>query len=330
MTRVARLVLLATIPAFAQAPPKYVIGVDLFGSQSCPVFIGSVHQGSAAVAAGIKPGDRLVAIDNQAISDMRDAAKKLRPQMPGTVTLQLIRKEPYTVTVQKEPWNIELKARGMKALKDGSLVPADATEAEIKHFSAVRQSLDSSSGVTRVFPTHYPERETLYYSGFEIFEWDNRIGVGGIEDGPASRAGVRWGDLISSVNGVDPRGKSVAELQHLFTSDAPQTMTLVVERAGVRKFTFQLEDASAVLRDNDKQIVQGEIIPRWVSPEYLHCFRVRRTNFYSGLFLNALSPARWLARNPHCAQNARERRTKGACLCKRLIAAVCDSIQKFE
>jgi hypothetical protein len=40
-----------------------------------------------------------------------------------------------------------------------------------------------------------------------------QVVVLGIEDGSASRAGVHWGETILSVNGVDPRNNSVAELE---------------------------------------------------------------------------------------------------------------------
>ena len=60
---------------------------------------------------------------------------------------------------------------------------------------AIRQALERATDLTRAFPGHYPANEQLYYPGFEVFIWDkgNQVTVGGIEDGPASRAGVRWG-----------------------------------------------------------------------------------------------------------------------------------------
>jgi C-terminal processing protease CtpA/Prc len=69
--------------------------------------------------------------------------------------------------------------------------------------------------VDRVFPTHYPSDEKVYYAGFELLILKNsaQVVVLGIEDGSASRSGVHWDDTILSVNGVDPRNKSVAELE---------------------------------------------------------------------------------------------------------------------
>jgi C-terminal processing protease CtpA/Prc len=97
--------------------------------------------------------------------------------------------------------------------------------------------------------------------------------VGGIEDGPASRAGVRWGDRIIAVNGVDPRSKSVAELEFLLSSPKPATMTLTIERAGIRKtFSFELAQAATVLRDNRWQVKNGKLVPLWAPEKYLPCF----------------------------------------------------------
>lgn len=140
---------------------------------------------------------------------------------------------------------------------------------------AIRQALERATDLTRAFPGHYPANEQLYYPGFEVFIWDkgNQVTVGGIEDGPASRAGVRWGDEIIAVDGVDPRGKSVAELEALLASPKPASMTLTVERAGVRKtFPFELAQAATVLRENHWQVINGELVPLWVPESYLPCF----------------------------------------------------------
>jgi len=102
-------------------------------------------------------------------------------------------------------------------------------------------------------PRHYPNDEKLYYPGFEVFVLKDppQIVVGGIENGPASRAGVHWGDFIVSVNGVDPRNKSVAELEALFSGQKLASMTLTIDRDGVTKtFSFQPEQATVVMRNN--------------------------------------------------------------------------------
>ena len=72
--------------------------------------------------------------------------------------------------------------------------------------------------------------------------------VGGIEDGPDFRAGIRWGDRIVTVNGVDPR--------NLCSRNPKLTpLTLVIDRGGPRKtFTIELAQAADLLRDNHWQV----------------------------------------------------------------------------
>lgn len=97
--------------------------------------------------------------------------------------------------------------------------------------------------------------------------------VGGIEEGPAKAAGVHYGDPIVSVNGVNPRGKSGAKLEQLFSSPAPATMTLVIDRDGRTKtFTFQLAKASDVAAANHKRLYKGRMIPSVIPMPYLRCF----------------------------------------------------------
>jgi predicted metalloprotease with PDZ domain len=263
-----------------ETQPRYVTGMTLFGAKpSCPVFVGGVDRDSPAAKAGIRAGDRLIAIDGVTITNIQEAARGIHRESSEPVSLQLARAEElYTVLVQKETLATKLKRSGEKAIEDGSVVPLDATDAEIKQRSSLIRALDSNlTRIARVFPTHYPENENLYYPGFEAFVWDKgrQVTIGGIEDGPASRAGARWGDIILSVNGIDPRNKSVADLEPIFSSRKPATITLLIDRAGVTKtFSFELEQAAMVLRDNDKRLVRGTLVPLWVSEEYLPCFGV--------------------------------------------------------
>ena len=259
--------------------PKYVTGMTLFGTKpSCPVFVGGVGRVSPAAKAGIEAGDRLIAINGVFIANLQDAVQALHGESGEPVTLQLARgKAVYSVTVQKESMAARLKRDGQKTVA-GDVAPLDATDAEIKQRSSLIRDLDSDpTRIARMFPTHYPENEKLYYPGFEAFVWDKgrHVTIGGIEDGPASRAGAWWGDIILTVNGIDPRNKSVVDLEPIFSSQKTETMILVVDRAGVTKtFTFELEQAATVLRDNNKKLVRGTLVPLWVPEEYLRCFGV--------------------------------------------------------
>jgi C-terminal processing protease CtpA/Prc len=48
--------------------------------------------------------------------------------------------------------------------------------------------------------------------------------VGGIEDGPAARAGVHWGDAVLTVNGKPTASQSASELERLLSSTRPKVM----------------------------------------------------------------------------------------------------------
>jgi len=260
-----------------ETKPRYVTGITIIGAGApCPLFVGGVHKDSPAAKVGIKAGDLLVAVDGHTVAAAQDAVQALFSTSATPVTLQLVREEkPYTVTVQREELAVVLRKDGWKAVEGGFLVKSDATDTEVKYLLAVEKAVEGAHDRLIAFPGHYPENKQLYYPGFEAFLWGkgSQVTVGGIEDGPASRAGVGWGDRIVAVNGVDPRGKSVAQVESLLASPKPVTMTLIIERAGERKiFSFELAQAATVLRDNQRQIIKGKMIPFWVPEKYLHCF----------------------------------------------------------
>lgn len=260
-----------------ETEPQYVIGAALTGSKPpCPVFVIFVRKNSPAAGAGIKAGDLVIAVDGNTVTVVQDTARRLTSKSAKPVTVQLIRDEkPYTVTVEREDIATVLQKDGWKLLGDGTLVRSDATDGEVKQLHEIEHALEGAKDRAVAFPSHYPLNKQLYYPGFEAFIWDkgNQVTVGGIEEGPASRAGVRWGDQIIAVNGVDPRGKSVVELELLLSSPIPATMTLTIERASIRKtFSFELAQAATVLRENQWQVRNGKLVPLWAPEKYLTCF----------------------------------------------------------
>ena len=259
--------------SFAQSsPPHYVIGVTVVGSESPCVFIGSVGMNTPAENAGVAPGERVLAIDGNVVTKLTDAARLLPSESPKTVTLQLEKDgESHSVTVQRELESTLLHRAGVRIV-NGLAVPLDATDAEIKYDLA----FDAKRIASHVFPSHYPSNIDLYYPGFELFVLDHgsNIAVGGIESGPASEAGVHWGDLIISVNGTDPRGKSTAQVESMFSRAKPASMTLRINRVGIEKtFTFALAKAASVLRENQLQMVEGHLVPTGMPEKYLYCFK---------------------------------------------------------
>lgn len=271
---IAAIALLMARPVLGQ---ELSAGIQLGGgsSSSCPLIITGVGPGSPAGRAGIKPGDILLAVNGSNVSTIEQSSKILQSEAQGrSVVLRLKRDDTlYTATVEREDLSEALKKSGFKELSMGMIVPLDATEGEMQDKI---KTISQDRFADRVFPSHYPANEKLYYGGFEVLIMRNppQVVVLGIEDGPASRAGVHWGDTILSVNGVDPRGKSVSELEGLFSSKQPVPMSLKIERGSLIKiYEFELAEAAQVLRDNGKQIYRGDTLPVGIPEKYLPCFR---------------------------------------------------------
>ena len=262
----------------AQEPERsYSIGISLTGSKPpCPVFVLGVRKNSPAAQAGITLGDRVISVDGHAVKTSREAAQFITSSSPSPVRLQVARDgKLYSVVVQREDFTTLLHNNGLRMLGNGALVDFGLTDAEIKYFLFITDAVTNAKDRSTAFPGHYPTNKKLYYPGFEVFTWDDgtQVVVGGIEDGPASRAGIRWGDRIIAVDGIDPRKKTVAELESLLSSPEPTSKTLIINRGDLQKtFTIELAQAADILRDNHWQVVNGKLMPLWLSRKYRPCF----------------------------------------------------------
>jgi PDZ domain len=159
----------------------------------------------------------------------------------------------------------------------GGLYRKDATEAEMRRMSKTGSEPPASG---KVFAGHYPSNLDLYYPGFEVFVWKApfRTSIRGIEEGPADRAGIHPGDAIVSVDGVNPEGKSIDELEQLLSSPKPAKMTLIINRDDeIKTFSFELAKASDVAALNGKRRYEGRMIPSVIPEGYLHCWNARAT-----------------------------------------------------
>jgi C-terminal processing protease CtpA/Prc len=241
----------------------------------CPVFIGSVAKNSPAAEAGLEPGEVLVAVDGTPVS-FENAAQRLRSQVAKPVTLTVRRGDngdPISVVVQREHLATILRNNGLKMVQDGRLVPLGTTDKELACLLRFDESRMTGQQAFRA--THYPENLSLYYPGFEAFILDAppQVSVGGIEQGPASDAGVRWGDVLVSVDGVSVAGKTALQLEDMLSSKEPRKMTIEVDRCGMMStLSFTLERATNIMRRSQKQAVGGEVMPLGIPQKYLSCF----------------------------------------------------------
>lgn len=260
-----------------QAETTFTTGLKLLGLSECKViFVSGTYTDSPAAKAGLLPGDMLLEVNGQAVSEVPQAKSLLRSAHGKAVTLGLARGEKhFTAIVSAEPLATILARENEKVL-DGSIYPLDATEAEIHYLEETQRALGGVADHKVIFVGHYPSNLNLYYGGFEVFVWDHdrRFTVGGMENGPAKQAGVRWGDEILAVDGVELRGKSATDVESLLSKSRPSSMQLTVERAGTRRtFTYELAPASQVKHLNNLRVTSGQPVPLWLPDEYLHCLQ---------------------------------------------------------
>jgi len=266
------IVLLFTAPLLAQQPPAFVIGVDFMNPKpECPVFIGYVTPGTPADKAGLKSGDTIVSIDGVPIATLADM-RKLSSDKPKPVRIEVLRADgKHAYDVGREPFVDVLARQGRKLSPSGRIVPADMNEDEVQRMVG----FDPARIAQSIFPTRFPTDAAVYYGGFEVFMLQSpaELIVGNMEDGPATHAGLHSGDVILAVNGKDPKGLSAADLEKLLSSTVPGKMRLHVRRLDAeRDFEFPLWKAADVLKVNQKQLVNGQVLPAGIAAKDQHCF----------------------------------------------------------
>jgi C-terminal processing protease CtpA/Prc len=257
---------------------SYSIGINVVKDpqSSCPAFIGGVYPKSPAALAGLRPGDKLLKVNDTDVSsfNLMQISQSLRSNHPGNVSLLVERNhENIPFTIGREKYSMLLAKNGTKIV-EGAIVPIDEPASEqAEKMQTLR--FDPDHVDFRVFPLHYPPDQNRFYGGFEIYvlREPSRAIVGGIETSPASRAGLHWGDTIVAVDDVSLAGKSLPELEQLFSSNHASITRLTIDRNGAGKtITYTLARASDVLRENGKRMYKTRLVPSGVADEDLHCF----------------------------------------------------------
>ena len=178
---------------------RYVIGVTLVRpAPGCPFFVTEVDKGSPARRGGVYAGDRLVRIGGTPVVDA-SVAMQLSGTSPKRVVLEIARRGvPKYLTLSTEPESVLFKKRGFR-LREGQWWPKWMSKQDIDYRERLDKLLDDRSNVlgTAFAFDHYPRDLMTYYPGFEVFV-TKTLGpiVGGMENGPASRAGIRSGDVL--------------------------------------------------------------------------------------------------------------------------------------
>ncbi len=247
------------------------MGMKIVGGNGCPVFVDGVVPGSPAERAGIRPGDKVLAVDGTQVNDVAQTARLIQSNAPTKVSLTLLRGDKeIDVAAEREKRSLIYTRNGQKMIS-GMFFSPDTTQAEVDRMLA----FDGRRFVASVFPTHYPANPETFYAGFEIFLLRDpaQAAVGGIEDGPASQAGAHWGDVLLSVNDVAVAGKTPSEIERMFSATEPAPMRLQIDRLGaVKTLEFHLEEAGEIARQNGKRFAQGQLVPIWATAGDLHCF----------------------------------------------------------
>jgi hypothetical protein len=220
--------------AEAQAPSSFTTGITLMGGDSCPVFIVGVGVGSPGAEAGIESGDRLTAVDGRPVANLQEAAKLLHSETARPVTLNVVRGgKSYQETVRRTRLSTLLQEQGEKILESGMIAPLDATEDEMKDKML---ALKQERFVDRVFPTHYPTREKLYYPGFEILVLKN-----------PSQLGMDVHQATISVAVMDSSGKLIMEC--ILETKAATILEFIDGLRGPLSVAFEEGTSAAWLHD---------------------------------------------------------------------------------
>lgn len=220
-------------PAAKQKSSRGWLGVSLHDTGD-GVFVTEVVDDSAAAAAGIEQGDRIVAIDGKRVEHAGEVVDAMRASKPGD-----------TVTIEVEG---DQGARRLKATLGER--PSRGERGFVFDFDedAFRGALEGIEGALEGIP-HFAgagegEEISRGYLGVELLQPSDalRRALGGrdgrgvlidtvSDESPAAAAGLRAGDLIVALDGKDV--ESTAALRRMIRErDGGAAVSIEIVRAG--------------------------------------------------------------------------------------------------
>ncbi len=160
--------------------------------------VGEVHDGTPAAAAGLRAGDRVVAIAGRPVENFMDLRGRIADTAPGTVVALTVerggKKLDLKATVGKLPGEDELRNVGKRKVSGGKL---------------------------------FPDGPRL---GAQVEVKDGRVTIRGVAPGSvADELGLREGDTLKSINGEPV--KRVEDVARALSKDAGR-VAVEVDRGG--------------------------------------------------------------------------------------------------
>jgi regulator of sigma E protease len=176
----------------------FMIGIEVPSLQSVPSIVGTVEAGSPGEAAGLLPGDQIVAVDGKKTDRWQDVAFEIMTSIGKPVALEVERageKKSFTVTPQK-PEDFEFGDAGIYPQllpKIGELVPGAAAEAAGFRVGDEIRSIDGRSIASPVDFVSYIEEHLGRSVAVEVVRGGERLvlPVTPADQGGKGKIGVR-------------------------------------------------------------------------------------------------------------------------------------------
>jgi serine protease Do len=208
------------------------LGAALGLDPASGLLVNDVRAGSPAAAAGLRPGDVILAFDGQALAKVRDLNKRLLYARPGASAVLTVLRDGRTSMLQfilserAEPADIQAGPAADGA--DKTTAPSKTASSPDAHPSAAA-------------PFGIVVEEASASRGERRTEADRGGTIGAVSpDSPAAALGLRSGDRILAVGST-----SVADglhLHELLQRAKGHTVALLVQRSGDRQQYLVLSD----------------------------------------------------------------------------------------